>query len=399
MSRVCASRNHQQSPQILLTLLSGYGEAEFVFSIIKVIAVIGFIILGIIIDCGGVPTDNRGYLGARTWYEPGAFNNGFKGLCSVFITAAFSFSGTELVGLAAAETRNPRIELPKAIKQVFWRILLFYMVSLTIAGLLVPYDDPRLLGSSSTDANASPFVIAIRDASISGLPSVMNAVILIAVLSVGNSSIYASSRTLAALAEQGQAPKSFGYIDRAGRPLVSILVSSAFGLLCFVVAAGDDAQSTAFTWMLAISGLSLILAWLSTCLCHIRFRAAWKAQGRRLDELAFKSQTGVIGSYIGLIFNCLVLVAQFWIGAWPVGYEEMTVGEQVLSFFQAYLAAPVVILFYVVFKIWKKTSIHTAMTIDITTGTREVDLPRILEEERIERQSWPAWKRWYRFFC
>lgn len=178
-----------------LTLPSGYGEAEFVFSIIKVIAVIGFIILGIIIDCGGVPTDNRGYLGARTWYEPGAFNNGFKGLCSVFITAAFSFSGTELVGLAAAETRNPRIELPKAIKQVFWRILLFYMVSLTIAGLLVPYDDPRLLGSSSTDANASPFVIAIRDASISGLPSVMNAVILIAVLSVGNSSIYASSRT------------------------------------------------------------------------------------------------------------------------------------------------------------------------------------------------------------
>lgn len=151
------------SPRTNSNPLKGYGEAEFVFSIIKVIAVIGFIILGIIIDCGGVPGDDRGYLGARTWYEPGAFNNGFKGLCSVFITAAFAFSGTELVGLAAAETQNPRIELPKAIKQVFWRILLFYMVSLTIAGLLVPYDDPRLLGSSDTDANASPFVIAIRD--------------------------------------------------------------------------------------------------------------------------------------------------------------------------------------------------------------------------------------------
>ena len=89
--------------------------------------------------------------------------NSPNSLCSVFITAAFAFSGTELVGLAAAETQNPRIELPKAIKQVFWRILIFYMVSLTIAGLLVPYDDPRLLGSSDTDANASPFVIAIRD--------------------------------------------------------------------------------------------------------------------------------------------------------------------------------------------------------------------------------------------
>jgi amino acid transporter len=423
VSKVRAIFNLENFEEIIpLTRRTGYGEAEFVFSIIKVIAVVAFIILGIIIDCGGVPGDDRGYLGARTWYEPGAFNNGFKGLCSVFITAAFAFSGTELVGLAAAETQNPRIELPKAIKQVFWRILLFYMVSLTIAGLLVPYDDPRLLGSSDTDANASPFVIAIRDgkwpldscnlsnnqktqlttpltAGIAGLPSVMNAVILIAVLSVGNSSIYASSRTLAALAEQGQAPKSFGYIDRSGRPLVSILVSSAFGLLCFVVAAGDNAQSEAFTWMLAISGLSLILAWLSVCLCHIRFRAAWKKQGRRLDELAFKSQTGVVGSYIGLIFNCLVLVAQFWIGAWPIGYGEMSAGEQVLNFFQAYLAAPIVILCYVGFKVWKKTSIQRAATIDITTGTREIDLPRILEEERLERMSWPAWKRWYRFFC
>lgn len=98
------------------------------FSIIKIIAVVGFIILGIIINCGGVPSDPRGYIGARYWYDPGAFNNGFKGLCSVFVTAAFAFAGTELVGLAAAETANPRKTLPSAIKQVFWRILLFYMV-------------------------------------------------------------------------------------------------------------------------------------------------------------------------------------------------------------------------------------------------------------------------------
>lgn len=102
----------------------GYGEAEFVFSIIKVVAVIGFCILGIIIDTGGVPGDTRGYIGAHYWHDPGAFNAGFKGLCSVFVTAAFSFSGTELVGLAAAETENPRLSLPTAVKQVFWRIAL-----------------------------------------------------------------------------------------------------------------------------------------------------------------------------------------------------------------------------------------------------------------------------------
>lgn len=100
----------------------GYGEAEFVFSIIKILAVVGFIILGIVINVGGGP--NHHYYGAHYWYDPGAFNHGFKGLCSVFTTAAFSFAGTELVGLAAAESANPRLTLPKAVKQVFWRICL-----------------------------------------------------------------------------------------------------------------------------------------------------------------------------------------------------------------------------------------------------------------------------------
>src|SRR6201996_3438534 len=143
--------------------VKGYGEAEFVFSIIKVIAIIGFIILGVVLNVGGGPDGE--YIGARYWVDPGAFNNGFKGLCSVFVTAAFAFAGTELVGLAAAETSNPRKSLPRAAKQVFWRITLFYIVSLTLVGLLVPYTDARLLGGDSTaDAKASPFVIAIQNA-------------------------------------------------------------------------------------------------------------------------------------------------------------------------------------------------------------------------------------------
>jgi len=113
--------------------IKGYGEAEFVFAIIKITAVIGFIILGIIINIGGGP--DGGYIGGMYWRDPGPFNNGFKGLCSVFVNAAFAFSGTELVGLAAAETANPRKSLPTAVKQVFWRISLFYIVSLTIVGL------------------------------------------------------------------------------------------------------------------------------------------------------------------------------------------------------------------------------------------------------------------------
>lgn len=374
----------------------GYGEAEFVFAIIKVTAVIGFIILGIILNCGGGP--QGGYIGARYWYDPGAFHNGFKGLCSVFVNAAFAFAGTELVGLAAAETANPRKSLPTAIKQVFWRIALFYIVALTVVGMLVPYTDKRLLsGTSSVDAKASPFVIAITNAGISGLPSVMNAVIMVAVLSVGNSSVYGSSRTLAALAEQGQAPRFLAYIDRQGRPLFAIIIASALGFLAYLAASSKEGE--AFSWMLAISGLSSIFTWGSICLAHIRFRKGWKAQGHTLDELPFKSQVGVYGSWVGFIFNILVLIAQFWVGFAPVGYAEMSASELVQNFFSAYLAAPIVIAFYIPYKIWFRTPFIRSHLMDLNTGRRDLDIQHLIDEERAEQATWPIWKKVWNFFC
>jgi len=374
----------------------GYGEAEFFFAIVKVTAIVGYILLGIILNCGGGP--DGGYIGGKLWYDPVAFNHGFKGLCSVFVTAAFAFAGTELVGLAAAETANPRKSLPTAIKQVFWRITLFYVVSLALVGLLVPYNDPRLLnGTSSADAKASPFVISIYNAGISGLPSVMNVVIMIAVLSVGNSSIYGSSRTLAALAEQNQAPRFLAYIDRQGRPIVAILVASAFGFLAFF--AGSASETDAFNWMLALSGLSSIFTWGSICLAHIRFRRAWKKQGHSLDELAFRSQPGVLGSWFGFLFNCLVLIAQFWTGAWPIGFETMGASGQAESFFQAYLATPIVILCYIGYKIWYRTPFMRSFNMDLHTGIRDLNLAELLAEERAERATWPLWRKAYKFFC
>ncbi|KAK2755490.1 glyceraldehyde-3-phosphate dehydrogenase 1 [Arachnomyces sp. PD_36] len=374
----------------------GYGEAEFFFSLVKVIAVIGFIILGIILNCGGGP--KGGYIGGKYWQDPGAFNNGFKGLCSVFVNAAFAFAGTELVGLAAAETANPRKSLPTAVKQVFWRITLFYIVALTVVGLLVPYDNEQLLnGASDVDAAASPFVIAIKNAGIAGLDSVMNVVIMIAVLSVGNSSIYGSSRTLAALAEQNQAPRFLAYIDRQGRPLFAILVASALGLLGYLSATSK--QEEAFNWMMALSGLSSIFTWGSICLAHIRFRRGWKLQGHTLDELAFVSQPGVVGSWIGFLFNCIVLIAQFWTGFAPVGYADMTTGELIENFFGVYLAAPIVVLFYLGYKFWFKTPFVRSMDMDLVTGRRDLDVAHLIAEEKAEQANWPKWKKLYKFFC
>ncbi|KAJ4509633.1 histidine permease [Exophiala dermatitidis] len=382
--------------------VKGYGEAEFVFSIVKVTAVIGYILLGILINImGGVNSFGQpdgSYMGFRLWHHPGAFHNGFKGLCSTFVTAAFAFAGTELVGLAAAETENPRKALPTAIKQVFWRITLFYIVSLLLVGTLVRYDDSRLLnGKSSADAKASPFVISIQNAGLEVLPSVMNVVIMISVLSVGNSSIYGSSRTLAALAEQRQAPAFLAYIDRAGRPLYAIILASSLGILAFLAA--SHKQEDAFNWMIALSGLSSIFTWASICLAHIRFRHAWRIQGHTPDELAFRSPVGVVGSWIGFTFNILVLVAQFWTGFSPVGWRDKSTSELVINFFQAYLAAPVVVLMYLAYKILFKTKIVKTRDMDLFTGKREFNVKVLVAEERADRRNWPTWKKLYKFFC
>ncbi|KHN99940.1 general amino-acid permease GAP1 [Metarhizium album ARSEF 1941] len=376
--------------------VKGYGEAEFTFSIVKVIAVIGFILLGVVLNCGGTP--DRGYIGGEFWHEPGAFNNGFKGLCSVFVTAAFAFTGTELVGLAAAETANPRKSLPTAIKQVFWRISLFYVVALALVGLLVPYTDPRLLGGDSrADARASPFVIAIEEAGIEVLPSVMNAVILVAVLSVGNSAVFGSSRTLAALANLQQAPSILGYVDKRGRPLVAILVAALLGLLAFLADLRE--QASVFDWLLAISGLSTVFTWTSICFCHIRFRHAWATRGRHLNEMAYNSQVGVVGSYVGFILNILVLIAQFWVGAFPIGWQEMAATEVAENFFLKFMGVPIVLLFYVLHKLYYRTSFVRIRDMDIDTGRRDFNLSILIAHEKEEKASWPTWKRFYKFMC
>lgn len=316
----------------------------------------------------------------------------------MFVTAAFAFAGTELVGLAAAETANPRKALPTACKQVFWRITIFYIVCLTIVGLLIPYNDPRLLNATNANSAASPFVISIQNAGIDVLPSIMNAVILVAVLSVGNSSIFGSSRTLAALAEQGQAPDIFRYVDRKGRPLFAIGLASALGFLAFV--ADSSIEGDMLSWLLALSGLSSIFTWASICLAHIRFRAAWKLKDRPLSDLPFQSQPGVIGSWIGFGFNCVILIAQFWTGAWPVGYTEIGVTGQIKSFFLAYLAAPVILLFYFGHKVIKKPGWYVPLeSIDLDTGRRDLNTKELLMEEQAERKSWPKWKKVYKVFC
>ncbi|KXH31027.1 amino acid permease [Colletotrichum simmondsii] len=337
----------------------GYGEVEFVLSLIKIAACIGFIILGIIINCGGV--GDKGYLGAKYWHDPGAFQNGFNGFAGVFVVAAFAFGGTELVGLAAAESDNPRKAIPMASKQVFWRIAFFYIVNLFILGLIVPANDPRLLGSSGANTKASPFVLAIQDAGIKVLPSIFNAVITIAVISVANSCTFGSTRTMQAMAERGMAPRFLAYVDKQGRPIWCVLIQIAFGLLAFIGESADS--STVFGWLLALSGLSYFFVWGSICLAHVRMRMAWKVQGFTLDQIPYKNPWGVWGSAVGLFLNVICLIATFYNALYPSPNAQ----PDATAFFQAYLAAPIVLFLYL---LWKLISRDWRLYVPL----REVDL-------------------------
>ncbi|GME33919.1 Amino acid permease [Neofusicoccum parvum] len=363
----------------------GYGEVEFILAIVKILACVGFIILGIIINCGGVPTDTRGNLGARYWHDPGAFRNGFKGFCSVFVTAAFSFGGTEMVGLAAAEAANPRKSLPKATKQVFWRIFLFYILNVFIMGLVVPSDSDVLLGASGANTKASPFVLAVELAGIQALPHVINAVITMAVLSVANSCTYGSTRVLQALASSGRAPAFFAKVDSKGRPIWCVVLQVSIGFLSFVTIAADSQK--VFTWLLAITGLSGQFAYLSIMLAHIRFRRAWKLQGRSLDQIPWRSALGVYGSYVGLTLVCLSLAATFYSGLFPIGSPP-----NAESFFQSYLAAPITISLFIFWKVYTRDW-------GFGVNLREVDLDqgRRFEEELdpddSEKAKRTGWRR------
>ncbi|KAI0534856.1 amino acid permease/ SLC12A domain-containing protein [Xylaria digitata] len=368
----------------------GYAEEEFWSSLIKLSATVIFIIISFILVLGGGPSSGRysEYYGARLFYEPGAFVNGFKGFCSIFVTAAFAFSGTELVGLAAAESSNPSKALPSAIKQVFWRITLFYVLGLLFVGLLIPYDDPHLLNASSNDVAASPFVLVGQYAGLYGFNHFMNVVILISVISISVSGVYGGSRTLTALAQEGYAPKLFTYVDKSGRPLFSVIAMLSFGGLAYVELASSG--EVVFSWLQALSGLAALFTWGSICLAHIRFRRAWAYHGHTLDEIPFKAIGGVYGSYLGLFLIFLVLAAQFYIAVSPIG-ERVGDAE---GFFNVYLAVPVLILFWVGGFLWKRKGWLRTADMDVDTGRREHDWDEI-NAYRQHLATLPAWRRLY----
>ncbi|KAJ7667693.1 amino acid permease [Mycena polygramma] len=289
-----------------------YGEAEFIFASIKVITITGLIILGIVLDLGGGPDHDR--LGFRYWKNPaiGPFvqYNGisgakgrFLGWWAVMTQAAFSYIGTEIVAIAAGEAKNPRRNLPKAIKRVYIRILLFYIGGVIVIGLLVPSNDPGLNLANGTAAS-SPFVIAIKRSGIKALPSIINACLLTSAWSAGSSDLYTSSRALYGLAAAGNAPRIFLKTLPNGLPVVSIAFCSLFACLAFMGVTSGSGK--VFGWFANMTSIAGLMTWFGICVTYIRFYKGMKAQGYERKHLPFASPLQPFAAWYALVF-CLVI--------------------------------------------------------------------------------------------
>ncbi|KQL52347.1 gamma-aminobutyrate permease [Heyndrickxia shackletonii] len=338
----------------LLNYLSvkGFGEAEFWFAIIKVITVIVFIITGFLMIFGIMGNSPVGFKNFTIGDAP--FHGGFMAMLGIFMAAGFSFQGTELLGIAAGESDNPEKSIPKAVKQVFWRILLFYVLAILVIGLLIPYTDKSLADS---DVTMSPFTIIFNKAGIAFAASVMNAIILTAVLSAGNSGMYASTRMLWDLARQGKAPKFLAKLNKNGVPVNALIVTSLIGTLAFLASLFGD--GVVYTWLLNASGMSGFIAWLGIAISHYRFRKAYVAQGRDLKELPYRSKLFPFGPIFAFILCAIVILGQNY----PAFLADKIDWNGILV---SYIGLPLFIIVWLGYKFTKKTKVVPLQECDFT---------------------------------
>lgn len=346
---------------LLINALSvkAFGETEFWMSLIKVITIFVFLAVGVLTIFGIM---GGHFIGLSNFtYHKAPFVGGIPMILSVFVVAGFSFQGTELVGITAGESDDPSEAVPKAIRDVFWRIILFYILAIIIIGAIIPYTSSDLLGSSATDVAISPFTIVFKRAGLAAAASVMNAVILTSVISSANSGMYASTRMLYSMAHQGYAPKIMGATNRRGIPVAALVATTVVSLITFITSVEGP---QIYLWLVAASGLTGFIAWVGIALSHFRFRRAFIKQGHSLDELNYHATWFPTGPVITLILCILVICGQN-ISAFA-NFDWKQIGI-------TYISVPLVLILYIAYKIKKKTHLVPLDKMDVSPSNVNVE--------------------------
>ncbi|PFH54397.1 hypothetical protein AMATHDRAFT_53372 [Amanita thiersii Skay4041] len=371
-----------------------FGELEFWFSGIKVLALIGMLLMGIIIDLGGNPKGDR--LGFRYWKPP----NGpmgdylldkvhnkplsvFLGFWAVLVNALFAYIGTELIGVTVGEAENPRRNIPRAIGRTFWRIVVFYVGGVFVIGLIVPRTDQSLFiaTQSRTGAAASPFVVATTLVAIRSLNHVINGAILIFVLSAANSDLYIGTRTLYGLAVENKAPAIFRRVNRMGVPYPALVLCSMFNFLVYLNVQSSGAK--VFTYFVNLVSTFGALTWMTICYTHICFMRALKAQGRSREDLPYKAPCQPWGSWFALIVTGIITFFK--------GFDTF-IPFKTDTFITSYIGIPIYGCLWVGYKVIYKTKPIASKDVDLVSGLRSIDEEeeRYLAEEKAKgpRAKW-----------
>ncbi|KAF6811629.1 amino acid permease [Colletotrichum sojae] len=351
-----------------------YGHTEVAGGSIKVLCFIGLVFTSIVITAGGAP--NHEAIGFRYWNNPGAWveYNGvtgstghFLGFLAAFVNASFSFIGVETVVISAAEAVNPHKAIPNAARRVTYRIGLFYVLGALLISLIVDPREPGLV-SGSGNANSSPWVIAIRNAGINILPSIVNACILVSAWSAGNSYCWVGSRMIVAMTTDRQLPQVFGRTNKHGVPYVAVITAWLFGPLAYL-SLGSGGAADAFSWLLSLSTVAGLIAWATLCFCYIRFHKAMKVQGVSRDTLPWKAPFQPYTAWFGFIGATIItLVAGFSVflkGNWSTA-----------NFISSYIGIPIFIVPIIGWKLVHRTKFVRAHEIDLWSGRlHESEIP------------------------
>ncbi|CAI5756405.1 unnamed protein product [Candida verbasci] len=356
-----------------------YGETEYLLAVLKVVTIIIFFIMGIICNAG--LNDTGHYLGFKYFNYKDVhhgFINGFRGFSSIFVTTAFSFGGLESITLTAGETSNPTRQIPKTIKAVFLRIMIFYIFTALFIGINVPYDYPNL---STKSAATSPFTIVFQQVGASGGGSFMNAVILTSILSAGNHALYAGSRLAFNLSTQNYIPKIFAYTNRFNVPWVAVFITWLISGLCF--ASAFVKSGVLWSWLQSIVGLSNLISWWVIGVISLRFRRGLKVQNRE-HELIFKNWTYPYGPWFVVIFGGFIILVQGWTTFSPFS---------VADFFESYLELGVFPLCFILWWLIKRDKFVRAKDMDFDTD-RYYQTQEELDEAEYEKslKGWAKFK-------
>ena len=337
-----------------------YGESEYWFAGVKVVTVIIFLIIGVLMIVGIMGSDEIGF--HNYFIKGGPFHGGIKSIFAIFLVAGFSFQGTELIGVAAGESENPEKTIPRAIKSIFWRILIFYLGTIIILGAIIPF--------TQAGVSESPFTMVFEKAGIAGAASLMNAVILTSVLSAGNSGMYASSRMLHSMAKDGLAPKIFAKTNKRGVPINALILTTIVASFCFLT--GVFAESTVYVWLVAASGLAGFIAWVGIAICHYRFRKAYTHQGNNLKDLKFTAKWYPFGPILALIMCIVIIIGQGYSCIKPEGIDWS-------GLIASYIGIPLFLGLYIGYKIKHKTKLIPLHEVDLTYG-EDKNLDKIEEK-------------------